>query len=450
MLTHVAALVDGGMPQEKIGVITPYNGQLSLLKDMCRERFPAVQTKTVDGFQGGEKDAIILSLVRSNAKGHVGFLADSRRINVAVTRARRQLVVVCDSGTVEKDAFIASLLAHMEERGDYRSAAEYSHVWDAEDAAGLAPANVARGGSQKKAGAGGSEGQRGLKMKELKGPRTTGASVPVPRGGARGQGGGTQRAERTTTAKAALRGGKGPGPGAVSEKEVMVEKPDKPDPELETALAEVDEVARSGGRVELSPSLNTFQRMRVHERAEETGVQHQSTGEGPARRIAVWRATRTAVEHTTPRPRGAVGVGRADTEALVSSQRRFNEDEEEEEEEGSGGVPAAVEVPGAAKKKKKKKSKKKGKGGGGSAQAVGDPVVKGLWGAKSGGVNILGGGNQAFPAQVSTTHIQLAAQPAGDMDEDDFLDAAVAANVHSRPRNHQFRVGTVKPMPKFF
>jgi hypothetical protein len=465
------------MPQEKIGVITPYNGQLSLLKDMCRERFPAVQTKTVDGFQGGEKDAIILSLVRSNAKGQVGFLADSRRINVAVTRARRQLVVVCDSGTVEKDAFIAALLAHIEERGDYRSAAEYTHVWDAEDAAGLAPLNVVAAGAQKKADAGVAEGQRGL---NLKGPRATGVTVHVPHGGMRGQDRGAHRAEKkTTNAKAAPRGGKGPSQGAVSEEEVVLDKPDKLDPELEIALATVDEVARSGGRVELSPSLNTFQRMRVHERAEEKEVQHQSSGEGSARRIVVWRSTRTAAQHTISHPSGAMDAGRADAEdakALVSSlpQRFIDNDDEEGCGSALGVIPTAppitsselkpkapapaedcgsalvaVEAPGGAAKKKKKKKSKKVKANSGSAQPVGDPMVKGLWGAKSGGVNILGG-NQAYPAQVSTTHIQLTMQPHADMDEDDFLDAAVAANVHSRPRNHQFRVGTAKPMAKFF
>jgi hypothetical protein len=259
----------------------------------------------------------------------------------------------------------------------------------------------------------------------------------------------------------------------------MLEKLDKLDPELETALAIVDEVARSGGRVELSPSLNTFQRMRVHERAEEKEVQHQSSGDGSARRIVVWRPTRTAAQHTISHPSGTVGAGRADAEdenALISSLSQQLIDNDDEESCGSalGGIPTApsttssesiskepapakdcgsvlvaVEAPGAAKKKKKKKSKK-AKANSGSAQPVGDPVVKGMWGAKSGGVNILGRGNHAFPAQVSTTHIQLTTQPAADMDEDDFLDAAVAANMHSRPRNHQFRVGTAKPMAKFF
>jgi hypothetical protein len=84
-----------------------------------------LEIRTVDGFQGGEKEAIILSLVRSNEHKEVGFLAESRRINVAVTRAKRHLVVVCDSDTCSKDAFIERLLSHVSHKGEHRSALEY-------------------------------------------------------------------------------------------------------------------------------------------------------------------------------------------------------------------------------------------------------------------------------------------------------------------------------------
>lgn len=79
----------------------------------------------MDGFQGGEKEAIILSLVRSNADRKVGFLAEKRRINVAVTRAKRHLAVVCDAETCSSDAFIGRLLTHVSEHGEHRSAREY-------------------------------------------------------------------------------------------------------------------------------------------------------------------------------------------------------------------------------------------------------------------------------------------------------------------------------------
>ena len=63
--------------------------------------------------------------MRSNLHGNVGFLADSRRVNVAVTRAKRHLCVVCDSGTVSNDPFVASLVEHLENHGIVRSASEY-------------------------------------------------------------------------------------------------------------------------------------------------------------------------------------------------------------------------------------------------------------------------------------------------------------------------------------
>lgn len=73
---------------------------------------------------GREKEAIVISMVRSNDKGEVGFLSDKRRMNVAFTRARRHCAVICDSETVSKDAFLASLVAYMEAHGVYISAEE--------------------------------------------------------------------------------------------------------------------------------------------------------------------------------------------------------------------------------------------------------------------------------------------------------------------------------------
>lgn len=73
---------------------------------------------------GREKEAIIISMVRSNDKGEVGFLSDKRRMNVAFTRARRHCAVICESETVSKDPFLATLVAYMEEHGAYVSAEE--------------------------------------------------------------------------------------------------------------------------------------------------------------------------------------------------------------------------------------------------------------------------------------------------------------------------------------
>jgi superfamily I DNA and/or RNA helicase len=120
---HVTALLDAGVRGEEIGVVTPYNAQVNLLRSKLGAH-RGLEISTVDGFQGREKEAIVLSLVRSNPRGEVGFLADERRLNVAVTRARRHAALIADSATVSAHPFLARLLAHFE-KGVHRSAWEY-------------------------------------------------------------------------------------------------------------------------------------------------------------------------------------------------------------------------------------------------------------------------------------------------------------------------------------
>jgi DNA polymerase alpha-associated DNA helicase A len=78
---HVRNLVEAGIKPEDIAVITPYNAQLALMSQPLKEAFPGIELGSVDGFQGREKEAIIVSLVRSNSDREVGFLADKRRLN---------------------------------------------------------------------------------------------------------------------------------------------------------------------------------------------------------------------------------------------------------------------------------------------------------------------------------------------------------------------------------
>ncbi|RMX86591.1 hypothetical protein D0867_15749, partial [Hortaea werneckii] len=78
---HVRNLIQAGLEPEDIAVITPYNGQLALLSGLLRERFRGIELGSVDGFQGREKEAVVVSLVRSNAEGEVGFLGERRRLN---------------------------------------------------------------------------------------------------------------------------------------------------------------------------------------------------------------------------------------------------------------------------------------------------------------------------------------------------------------------------------
>ncbi|MEC8142312.1 MAG: C-terminal helicase domain-containing protein, partial [Candidatus Thermoplasmatota archaeon] len=108
-----------------IGIITPYSGQVRTLSDIFdsnkeREqggRFAGLEINTVDGYQGREKEIIIFSAVRSNPDGIVGFLSDQRRLNVAITRAKRGLVVVGDPQTLRFDPTWRSWLDWAEERG---------------------------------------------------------------------------------------------------------------------------------------------------------------------------------------------------------------------------------------------------------------------------------------------------------------------------------------------
>lgn len=84
-----------------------------------------MRISTIDSFQGQEKENIILSLVRSNEDGDIGFLKDYRRMNVAITRAREQLIVIGDSATIGADAFYNAFLVYVEQHGNYRTVWEF-------------------------------------------------------------------------------------------------------------------------------------------------------------------------------------------------------------------------------------------------------------------------------------------------------------------------------------
>ncbi|XP_058208607.1 uncharacterized protein LOC131321719 isoform X2 [Rhododendron vialii] len=128
-IAHAKRLVESGVQASDIGIITPYAAQVVLLKMMRSKegKLKDVEISTVDGFQGREKEAIIISMVRSNSKKEVGFLSDRRRMNVAVTRARRQCCLVCDTETVTGDKFLKRLIEYFEEHGEYLSASEYGN-----------------------------------------------------------------------------------------------------------------------------------------------------------------------------------------------------------------------------------------------------------------------------------------------------------------------------------
>ncbi|HIP92730.1 MAG TPA: IGHMBP2 family helicase, partial [Thermotoga sp.] len=107
------------IPSEEIGIITPYDDQVDLIKKMMHNK--KIKVNTVDGFQGREKEIIILSLVRSNKKGEVGFLMDERRLNVSLTRAKSKLVIIGDFSTLSNNPLYKALLIYVKENGKYIS-----------------------------------------------------------------------------------------------------------------------------------------------------------------------------------------------------------------------------------------------------------------------------------------------------------------------------------------
>lgn len=113
-----------------LGIITPYSSQVDYLRQQAEGSATLaaiahlVTINTVDAFQGQERDAIAVSFVRSNDRGEVGFLSDIRRTNVAMTRARKKLVLVGDSATLGAHPFYLQLIDHLQNQGYYKSAFE--------------------------------------------------------------------------------------------------------------------------------------------------------------------------------------------------------------------------------------------------------------------------------------------------------------------------------------
>ncbi|MDP2385208.1 MAG: AAA domain-containing protein [Bacteroidota bacterium] len=114
-----------------IGIIAPYKSHIELLKEQLSEIELSddikkrIAVKTIDGFQGEERDVIYISFVRSNNEGEIGFLSDIRRTNVALTRAKKKLVMIGDSATLANNNFYKKLIDFCEAKNCYTSAWEY-------------------------------------------------------------------------------------------------------------------------------------------------------------------------------------------------------------------------------------------------------------------------------------------------------------------------------------
>ena len=137
-LTQILQLLEPHDPAEHapkpltIGVIAPYRAQINYLKDAVEDNDAlcgllqdrTLSVGTVDSFQGQERDIIAISLTRSNPHGDIGFLADIRRMNVGMTRARRKLLLVGDASTLSPHPFFNDLLVYVKRIGGYRTALE--------------------------------------------------------------------------------------------------------------------------------------------------------------------------------------------------------------------------------------------------------------------------------------------------------------------------------------
>ena len=115
--------------EASIGMISPYSEQVKYLRACIEEeelyQAADITVNSIDGFQGQEKDVIYISLVRSNMQREIGFLADERRLNVAMTRAKKKLVIIGDMSTLSRSELFSALADHIELIGVYQSAWEY-------------------------------------------------------------------------------------------------------------------------------------------------------------------------------------------------------------------------------------------------------------------------------------------------------------------------------------
>uniref|UniRef100_A0A3Q2PZH3 DNA-binding protein SMUBP-2 n=1 Tax=Fundulus heteroclitus TaxID=8078 RepID=A0A3Q2PZH3_FUNHE len=278
---HIKSLIEAEVKANDIAVIAPYNLQVDLLRQKLSGRHPELEIKSVDGFQGREKEAVVLSLVRSNRKGEVGFLAEDRRINVAVTRARRHIAVVCDAQTVGNHAFLKSLLDHMTEFGEVRTAFEYLQD--------IVPQNYTRDPKDSKTAASSTSGKQKstASVKAKEGPKTTSST-------------------KDNTA----------GPQNHTKSHTSAEKDQKQNKSRSAEIrAQVEKFMKDENMktFQFPSSLSSHDRLLVHQIAEELGLVHESRGQGSDRCIAVSMPARpkpaeeaaqeeTQQEETAPAP----------------------------------------------------------------------------------------------------------------------------------------------------
>ncbi|CEP00116.1 hypothetical protein PBRA_007850 [Plasmodiophora brassicae] len=326
---HVRSLLAAGVQPEQIGVLSPYNRQVGSCRDAVADACGGpvrdrIEIGTVDGFQGREKDAIIITMVRSNPDGRCGFLDDQRRTNVAVTRARRHLAVVCDTTTVSRLPFLQRFVQHLRSAADCRSAAEYDHDDDDEDEDECDECDQ-------------------------------GADVPVVEPSARdgaGQGG---KARLSAKQRRQLQRKAVAETGAPK----IAERPPASTFDMEAARATIRGL-RPGQEVSFPASLSSYERMEVHQFAEECGLQHGSSGADRDRYCWVRRPRRDPpVASRAPAAAAPSAQDRIQiADVLVVEDEDGNDDDEEDGvAENETRTPAAAVKPSKNKRVRKKKKK---------------------------------------------------------------------------------------------
>lgn len=125
---HLHHLLEIHSSTFSVGIISPYKAQVTYLQDLFSEELVIghdISINTIDSFQGQERDVIYISLVRSNDKSEIGFLKDFRRMNVAMTRAKKKLVIIGDSVTLGTTKFYSDFLDYVEKNEAYHTAWEW-------------------------------------------------------------------------------------------------------------------------------------------------------------------------------------------------------------------------------------------------------------------------------------------------------------------------------------
>jgi len=271
---HVKCLVEEGVKVEDIAVVTPYNLQAEVLRLNLRPEYPDLEIKSVDGYQGREKEAVVLSLVRSNTRGEVGFLGETRRLNVAVTRARRHIAVICDSETVKNDKFLGEFVEYMELEGEVRSASMYTDL----------PTIIRPEGLEMRIE---DDGKKDKAVKDESKDRQKNVK--------------REKSSKATDTKLNKKDMPGKDDRNISKPKTIAapvnsDEDDNRKEEFKTRILEF--IKSKNQQLNFPSELNSYERRLVHELGEDYKLSHESVGEGRERHIRLSKVIKNKVKDT--------------------------------------------------------------------------------------------------------------------------------------------------------